>query len=272
LNWLTDTEGIDHEQPQRSYSAGRDSNSPMQQWERHYRVMKSPPSAIADWWTVSSWKKNLFAPLFHELEGKLVVDVGCGTAARIAAIVPIETYKYRYVGIDSSLDALKRAAVNMPGGTFVRADLGGFQLKSGMADVLLCLGVLMYFDDCIAILERFLEILKPGGFLLLHEQIQRRSWSHAIRHLFPIPPDVFPSAHGVGRQELCNYLARRGTVVHAHLAGSPLRRLSMKILDASPLDGIRPLATLCDSCWCATAGRVWPAVGASELQILFRKN
>jgi ubiquinone/menaquinone biosynthesis C-methylase UbiE len=57
--------------------------------------MKSPPSAIADWWTVSSWKKNLFAPLFHELEGKLVVDVGCGTAARIAAIVPIETYKYR---------------------------------------------------------------------------------------------------------------------------------------------------------------------------------
>ena len=258
--------------PQASYSAGRGSDSPIQQWERHYRTMTAPPSAIADWWTVSAWKKNLFTPLFHELEGRLVVDVGCGTAARVAAIAPIETYKYRYLGIDSSFDALKHAAVNIPGGTFIRADLGGFQLKSGTADVLLCLGVLMYFDDCISVLERFLEILKPGGFLLLHEQIQRRSWRNAIRRFFPMRPDAFPTALGVGRQELCNYLARRGTVVHAHLAGSPLRGLSMKILDDSPLEGIRPLAALCDSCWCTTAGRVWPAVGASELQILFRKN
>lgn len=272
MNLLTDTEGINHEVPQRPCSDGRDSNSPIRQWERHYRAMTAPPSAIADWWTLSAWKENLFTPLFHELAGKLVVDVGCGTAARVAVIVPIETYKYRYLGIDSSFDALKHAAVNIPGGTFIRADLGELQLKAGTADVLLCLGVLMYFDDSIALLERFLEILKPGGFLLLHEQIQRRSWRNAIRRFFPMKPDAFPSAHGVSRQELCNYLARRGTVVHAHLAGSPLRRLSMKILDDSPLERIRPLAALCDSFWCATAGRVWPAVGASELQVLFRKN
>jgi ubiquinone/menaquinone biosynthesis C-methylase UbiE len=234
--------------------------------------MTASPSVLADWWTISSWKKNLFSPLFHELAGKLVVDVGCGTAARVAAIAPIETYQYRYLGIDSSFDALKRAAVNMPGGTFVRADLDGFQVKPGAADVLLCLGVLMYFEDCTAVLERFLNILKPGGFLLLHEQVQRKSWRNAVRRLFPVRADGFPSAHGVDRQKLCNYLARRGTIVHAHLAGSPFRRLFMRIVGDSPLDSIRHLATSCDSYWCVTAGRVWPAVGASELQILFRKN
>lgn len=234
--------------------------------------MTTPPSVITDWWTVSSWRKNLFSPVLHDLAGKLVVDVGCGTAARLAAIAPIETYKYRYLGIDSSFDALKRAALNVPGGNFVRADLERFQLKSGSADVLLCLGVLMYFRDSTAVLGRFLDILKPGGFLLLHEQIQRRSWSRTVGHLFPIKQAVVPSAHGVSRQALCNYLARRGTAVHVHLTGSPLRRPFIRILGDSRFDSIRALAALGDSYWCATAGRIWPAVGAAELQILFRKH
>jgi len=244
----------------------------MQQWENHYRAVTIPASVDGDWWTIDCWNKNLFCPILSDLMGKLVVDVGCGTAARVAAIAPIETYKYRYLGIDSSFDALKRAALNMPGGTLVRADLDGFPLKCGAADILLCLGVLMYFSDCTAVLERFLDILKPGGFLLLHEQIRRRSWSDTVRGPFPIKQDVFPSAHGVRTQELCNYLAQRGTIVHTHLGGSPFRRLFIRILGDSPFDSLRPLAALCDSCWCATAGWAWPAVGASELQILFRKN
>jgi SAM-dependent methyltransferase len=251
---------------------GSDSNSPIRQWEKHYQTMATPLPVAADWWIVSCWRRNLFDPILHDLKGKLVVDVGCGTAARLATIAPIETYKYRYLGVDSSFDALKRAALNMRGGTFVRADLDKFHLKFGAADVLLCLGVLMYFHDFTAVLRRFLEILKPGGLLLMHEQVQRRSWRNTVRPLFPVKQDPFPNARGVNRKELCNYLSQRGTILHSHLAGSPFRRLFMRVLDHSSLESVRPLAALCDSCWCATAGRVWPAVGAAELQILFKKN
>jgi SAM-dependent methyltransferase len=116
------------------------------EWDAFYRRNLKLYSAEADWWTISCWRKHLFGSIIRDLAGKLIVDFGCGTAARVAALAPIQSHLYRYVGVDSSLDALKRATNVLPGAFFIHADLGSVKLKPERADIALCLGVLMYFQ------------------------------------------------------------------------------------------------------------------------------
>lgn len=241
-------------------------------WSMFYQSNFTSYSSKADWWTLSSWRRDLFREIRESLSDKLVVDFGCGTAVRIATLIPIQTHSYRYVGIDSSLDALRRGAEVLPGAFFIHADLAVLSLTAERADVVLCLGVLMYFEKFTKALERFLHVLKPGGTMLLHEQIRRKSWTETVHGLFSSSQRAYPASRGVQRKDLIQYLKGHGSIVHIHLAGSPWRRLFMTLLDGTSFESIRPFAVWLDRLWCATAGRAFPSVGASEIQIIFRKS
>ena len=253
------------------YSATGDESNITQRWEDHYHSSTEAYSEQADWWTLRAWRKYLYSAVLKDLAGKLVLDVGCGTAIRVATIAPIHEYGYRYIGIDSSLTALNRARNNMPGSSFICANLDSLCLPEDTADVVLCLGVLMYFQDSRRVLSALVDVLKPGGILLLHEVLPRKSWSEAAGRIISVPRDIFPPHYGIRFHELSRYLQERGVIVQTHLAGSPLRKLIIKTLGASPLDRLRPFATWCDSACCTTVGRIIPAVGASEVQLVFRK-
>lgn len=241
------------------------------EWGVFYGESPRPYSVGADWWRLSCWGKYLFQDVIQDLAGKLIIDFGCGTAVRVAALVPIQAHTYRYVGIDSSLEALKHATHALPGAFFVHADLGCLRLRPERADIVLCLGVLMYFQSFIQILSQLLHALKPGGTLLLHEQIHRKSWRQIVRSFLSASHEIYPASHGIQLKELRSYLAARGSTIRIHFTGSPLRRLFMKLFDGTPLQSFRPFAARMDSLWCATVGRVVPSLGASEIQIVFRK-
>jgi SAM-dependent methyltransferase len=241
-------------------------------WDTLYREGTKSYSAEGDWWRLSSWRTHLFRDHLRGIAGKLVVDFGCGTAVRVAALAPIQLHGYRYVGIDSSLEALKRAAQAIPGGLFVHGALDSLRLQPETADFVLCLGVLMYSENLAASLDRLLIVLKRGGVLLLHEQVRRKSWGRFFQASLRLGRKTYPPAYGVGLHELEDRLAVRGAILHRHLGGSPLRKLLRKLLDGTSLELLRPLAAWVDSIWCATMGRVLPSVGASEVQIVFRKT
>jgi SAM-dependent methyltransferase len=252
-------------------SANRDLSPVAVGWNNFYKASAEPYSAEADWWRISCWKKHLFGRLGGWSQ-KLVVDFGCGAAVRVAVLAPIQLHRYRYLGIDCSMDALKRAACVLPGGLFIRADLDSVTLQPEMADIVLCLGILMYFKDYSKPLNILLDVLKPGGWMLIHEQICRKTWRAWTRFLFRPQREVYPEAHTVKFRELNQGLTERGVIFHTHLAGSPWRKVFMELLDGTPLEPLRPLAAWADSFWCATIGRLLPALGASEIQIVFRKT
>jgi SAM-dependent methyltransferase len=257
------------------YGRGSGSVSPViEEWNTHYEGETASYSLRTDWWTVSSWKKHLFAPAVSHLPGKLVLDVGCGTAERVANLAPLQQHGYHYIGVDSSFDALKKAAGNMPGGFFILADLESMRLRPRTVDVVLCLGLLMYFEGHDRLLDKLLAALKPGGILLLHELVGRKAWGGLARALFPLPTGVFPNrnVYPVSEREVRSQLTSCGTILHLHRAGSPGRRLLARLLDGSVLEAARPSAAWCDALWCATLGRMFPAMGAAELQIVFRKD
>jgi len=159
----------------------------------------------------------------------------------------------------------------MPGALFIHADLDSLRLQREKADVVLCLGVLMYFENLAQRLERLLEALKPGGILLLHEQIPRKSWGRILNAVFGTSPTTYPASHGIQARDLKECLGKHGSVIRMHFAGSPLRWLFMKWFDETSFQPVRPFAAWIDSLWCATVGRAFPSTGASEVQVVFRK-
>ncbi len=246
--------------------------SPETGWDTFYRERTKPYSAEQDWWCLSCWRSHLFGDHLGDLSGKLVVDFGCGRAVRVAALAPISIHGYDYVGIDSSLEPLTWAAQAMPGGIFIRGNLESLRLRVESADFVLCLGLLMYAEDFAKSMGRLLDVLKPGGILLLHEQVRRKSWRQFFQRLLKLRREAYPPAHGVMLHELESQLDEHGKILHRHLGGSPLRRLFMRLLDGSFLEPLRPAASWLDSTWCVTAGRMFPAIGASEVQIVFQKT
>ncbi len=249
-----------------------DSGSLITHWKTYYDEKAETYSVSGDWWTLAPWKKHLFPEILDDLTGKMVVDIGCGTAIRVATLAPIQRHAYRYVGIDSSMAALKHAAVNMPGGLFVCTDLSCLQLQAQTADVVLCLGVLMYFPRLDPLLNQILRVLKPGGTLLLHEQLHRTSWGKLSGRALPSQHDCPPDGYGVRETELRVRLAQEGCVKHIHRSGSPFRGLAMRILDNPGFRKTRPLVGWLDELWCASIGRMVPDLGAGEIQIVFEKN
>jgi SAM-dependent methyltransferase len=254
-----------------SLSSSGPASPVVKEWGAFYSGGIKPYVADADWWTLSNWEKHLFGGLLQDLPSKFIVDFGCGTASRVASIAPIQTYRYRYLGVDSSLEALKYAARVLPGGLFIRADLASLELRPESADIVLCLGVLMYFDDYIEPLTRLVNSMKPGGIMLLHEAISRKSWGHLLGVDRGHQHNHYPEPRCVRVRQLFDFLSHRGSIIHKHLAGSPLRTAFIRFFDATHLEPLRPLAAALDSIWCATVGRVLPALGAAEVQLVFRK-
>jgi ubiquinone/menaquinone biosynthesis C-methylase UbiE len=242
------------------------------QWEVHYQKPGRPYSAANDWLRIATWRKHLFRMLPSNLVDPMVADIGCGTADRVAAILAAENLKCRYLGVDRSQEALEKASRNMPGSLLVRADISSLKLRDGVADVVLCLGVLMYFEEPSPILEKLLRILKPGGFLLLHEARPNRGLRGLLTEMRPTPETRLPDAPGASMANIAAILEMHGKILHRHLACSPFLRPLCRLITPDSPKPLQAIAVGADSLWCQTAGLLAGAVGAAEFQFVFQKN
>jgi len=91
------------------------------------------------------------------------VDLGCGpgnSTALIAARFP----EARIVGVDTAPDMLRAARERLPGATFVEADVATWQADAP-ADLLFANAVFQWVPGHLAVLERLMGALAPGGVL-----------------------------------------------------------------------------------------------------------
>ena len=102
-----------------------------------------------------------------------VADLGCGTGT-LSLLLAEEGYAVD--GVDFSPEMVRRAtakAGSFPGTSFVVGDAADPPLRGGAYDVVLCRHVLWALPDPAAALARWVELLAPGGRLVLVEG----SWS-----------------------------------------------------------------------------------------------
>lgn len=139
------------------------------------RQMAESPLAAADVRFCQEW---------FPTPGRLV-DLGCGTA-RLGAHFAAKGYEY--VGVDLSDEMLEQARRNVPGGSFVKANLVDLaELPDNSFDCAACLfstlGMVRGEENRLAALRSAFRVLKPGGRFVLHVHnrwFRRLGWRRVV--------------------------------------------------------------------------------------------
>jgi 2-polyprenyl-3-methyl-5-hydroxy-6-metoxy-1,4-benzoquinol methylase len=101
--------------------------------------------------------------------GKLkILDAGCGNG-RLVKWLDAKLTSYEYLGVDNSVELLKKAQQNCPVCKFQKADLVEFCQPESF-DLVTCVAVLHHLpsrDDRLRVLYNLKNSLKPGGRLFL---------------------------------------------------------------------------------------------------------
>ena len=101
------------------------------------------------------------------LAGKAGLDAGCGKGRYTRFLAPhLETL----VALDgsSAVEAAKRNLAGFGNTVVVRADLRRAPFRPGSFDFVSCLGVLHHLDDPRAGFRELVELLRPGGLILIY--------------------------------------------------------------------------------------------------------
>lgn len=106
------------------------------------------------------------------LDGKVLVDVGCGPGNLLAALGGKPRVA---IGVDIAVGSVERAA--QVGYLPLRADAHDMPLRSGIADVVAINGSLHHMDDMRRALVEASRLVRPGGLLILDHDPQRSAWN-----------------------------------------------------------------------------------------------
>jgi SAM-dependent methyltransferase len=128
------------------------------------------------WWFVG--RRRILCRLAEEVlppsPETIVVDVGCGTGANVAALAD----RYRCVGIDTSAEAIELARPRFPQVRFITGsaphDLGDL---AGQARLLVLSDVLEHIQDDYAMFSELLAATSPGCHVLLTVPADESLWS-----------------------------------------------------------------------------------------------
>ena len=133
------------------------------EWNRFRKTQLDSHTGRTD--TRDRLQASLNFPL-EKLEGKLVLDAGCGMG-RFAEV--IHRYGGEYVGLDYSfaVDAANANAGHLPAVHFVQADLFRLPFADEAFDLVMSLGVLHHTPDPRRAFASLPRVLKPGGRLTI---------------------------------------------------------------------------------------------------------
>lgn len=138
------------------------------------RIIDQLLSAKAGNTTSMAAGRPQFAAHAREVDRPLVIDIGCGTGANIAALAD----RYRCVGIDTSPDAIQWAHQKFPHVRFIQGyapkDLEGLV---GEASVITVMDVLEHVEDDFELLSSLLAECATGAHLLLTVPADLSLWS-----------------------------------------------------------------------------------------------
>lgn len=148
---------------------------------------------------------SLFAKWLDEgLEGKEVLDAGCGTGIYSDFYL---AHGANVAGVDAAASAIEMARQYVPDATFHHGSLTELPLADASVDVVHCFSVLFHImddTDWAAAVKELHRVLRPGGILLLRVEVVPRDQpvaGHQRLRGWPSYAEAF-SVHGSRVQEM----------------------------------------------------------------------
>jgi SAM-dependent methyltransferase len=141
--------------------------------------------------------------LLGNVEGKTVLDLGCGTGESIPALAARGA---RVVGVDLSPDLISLANERLDAHGSVTATLSvGSAYETGLetasVDVVFCMSLLHHLDIPRAMGE-MRRVLRPGGYAIIKEPIRFLQLYDRIRKIFPAHDHSSDYEHPLTKSEL----------------------------------------------------------------------
>ncbi|MGB3478340.1 MAG: methyltransferase domain-containing protein [bacterium] len=167
----------------------------------------------------------IFSKLRQSIEGKILLEVGCGGSRNIKQLLDPATYNFYYIGLDLSIKALKRALDNIDG-IFVQANLEYLPFKDNSVDYLLSLGALHHTPAKEENLRKLYCVLKSGGELAYHEVINSTGMAPCF-----LKDQKLPHHEHINLQKALRIDRKHSHIIAYKKEYSPIRAVMVKLLE-----------------------------------------
>src|SRR5512146_1743560 len=132
-----------------------------------------------------SLEERVLTALLPRIEGKDVLDLGCGTGRWLSAFSHKSPASLR--GIDISAEMLERATIKLgPRANLFQGDCSSIALPDQCADLILSSFVLSHLPDPRQFVAQLARLLRPGGTAFISDlhprTIRALKWSRSFRH------------------------------------------------------------------------------------------
>ena len=140
--------------------------------------------------------------LLGKVDGKTVLDLGCGSGESIPALVARGA---RVVGVDLSPDLIQLAAARMDVHDVSTATLHvGSAYETGLptasVDVVFCMSLLHHLEIPRA-MDEMRRVLRPGGYAIIKEPIRFLRLYDRVRKIFPVHDHSSDYEHPLTKSE-----------------------------------------------------------------------
>jgi ubiquinone/menaquinone biosynthesis C-methylase UbiE len=139
--------------------------------KEHYDKTYSKIRSISGW---RLYEFDFFKKYIKELEGKSMIEIGCGQGDAIKELsIKAGLKRVIYTGIDISKEGVRKGRENYPKGTFSVGDCSALDYPDRKFDSALCLGVLHHLPNPEEGLIEMLRVVKRGGIILIREPSEK---------------------------------------------------------------------------------------------------
>ncbi len=189
-------------------------------WAGHYAAQLD--QAEAGNWNDRTWQREFLVGRLAartDLKGKTILDIGCGEGQNFRLLLArYSDAATLYIATDISLDGLKLNRARNPHekSLYVLCSADALPFKPGVIDCLCYFGILHHTERKAATVPRDSELLKIGGFIIIHEAVAKASrlapaWlKQALARLWGAAAETSAHEENVDRKDLLRQIAGAG--------------------------------------------------------------